>query len=234
MKRGCRVAILAILVFGTVVSCPLMSLGQEGGGDPNGLELHISVTQSPVRAGQPVKVRVEVMNSGKTDVFIGSKMMPQVNDWIYAVTFNVMTQKGEGTPRTIIGGRFVAPPNSNNEPFSTALAKDWILLPVGYSYGTTTTLDSSFFPVLAKPGCYKIQATYRSQGMSAPLYYNALFRSPDKIAQLPGKSWVGIIGSNVAWVKIIPATKPAASDKKRGSSANAAPSQPESQGRRAR
>ncbi len=200
--------VLAVLAaLGTSAS---VSLGQEGGGYPGGVQLHISALKSPVQVGEPIKIKVEILNGGKEDVFIG-RTMPQISGWIYSLLFNVMTPTGKGTARTVEGPPFVLPP-SPRESFSAALAKDWVLLPVGYSYGTTVSLDSSFFPALGKPGRYQIQASYSSRGMGAPLYYNPLFRSPDKIAQLPGKSWVGLIGSNIVWVKIVPAAQSSGSN----------------------
>ncbi len=174
--------------------------------EPAPISVKLVPVKSTFAAGEEVRIDVQILNIGKTDIFVGRKI-PEIANWIYSLNVAVVDKHGNVLPQLV--GTLDVRPADPKEEFSRAVIRDWILLPPGYYIGTTIILDPNDYKGLDKPGQYEILAQYSSMGMDAPLYYNRLRLEPEKIGQLAYKSWKGQVESNSVWITILPkATRP--------------------------
>lgn len=197
-SRGMTVS---FLVFILALLCPRVTVGQDANCESNSLRLRLSIAKQKYGVGEPILVKVELSNDGREPIFVGSQI-PVNETWIYRLTLGIDDEDGNSSPG-LWGGRFVAPPDPKDS-FASALAKAWIALPAGYSYGTTIEIDSDMFEFLKKPGRYRLRAKYVSLGMDVPLYYNAVAKKPEEMAKLPFAGWKGETEGNSLWIEIGP------------------------------
>jgi hypothetical protein len=161
------------------------------------IALRISLPKDTCRAGDVLKLRVEIENMGHEPVFVGSQIW-NVADWIQSLQL-VVTDEG-GKPYSVKTGLppFVMP---SKDTFTEALVKNWVPLQPGHFYGSTLTLEQ---PFQKRPGRYKIHALLKCMGMYAPLYYNTLAQHPEEIRKLPYSAWEGIVESNTLSFQVKP------------------------------
>lgn len=206
LERRLSVLALITITFATNFSNRSFSSGQSRTRGDETITVRLSVEKSRFHVGEAVPLRVELINTGKKRIFIGQEM-PQIEDWIYSVHITVKDDAGRVSPQLVLGPPFVLP-SDPKEDFSTAVIKKWTVLPPGYSYGSTLTIDGQSHSFLMKPGRYEIQATYVSMGMDSRMYYNRLSQSPEELARLPFKSWKGRVNSNCISIDVVRLEKP--------------------------
>ena len=99
-------------------------------------------------------------------------------------------------------GDRLGPPKGD---FYKLIFEYWVVLPPGYSYGTTVDLTGAAFLGTLKPGRYRIAATFGAYGMASTNMNNPLGAYLDKISALPYGSWEGVAECKPIWVEITPA-----------------------------
>lgn len=165
------------------------------------IEVRLSPVQGRYQVGDPINIKVEICNKGRTGVFVGNSI-PEIADWIYNLRLTVVDSQGRVSPSMTASPPFVSPKYSS-EAFSSALIRRWLVLYPGYYLGRTITIDSTTFQFLRHAGQYKISGVYSSQGMDAPLYYNPLSKETDSIQKLAYPQWKGTLTTNEISVEII-------------------------------
>jgi hypothetical protein len=80
----------------------------------------------------------------------------------------------------------------------------WLALGPGQFYGGAFEIDAERYPFLSKPGKYRLQGVYVSQGIDAPVPHNPLRNDPERLRSLPYPGWKGEIRTNSLWIEILP------------------------------
>lgn len=190
-------AVHFIFFSGCVFAYPQMKTQPE-------IEVQIQPTKSTFRKGEPIQIRVELMNRSHRDLFVGRELGGLDSDPAH-VRFYVWNSAGEQSPSgKAVGDRFTPSPES----LLRAVIKRWIALRPQSSYSVTLYLDNSSFSFLKQPGHYRIRATYRSQGIKAQVTAERLVNAKrEDLASLPFPAWEGEVNSNSVWINVLPPAK---------------------------
>ena len=165
------------------------------------LSIRLSLSKNTFRLGESIRVKVEISNDGKSTLFVARNIELDPGA-IGFLELLVTDAKGNVSPRDVSTPvRKAADPG---ESTARAVSKAWVALSPAYSYGTTLRIEPDSYEFLRKPGRYRLQATYFSLGMAAPVYYNSLADKLEEIEKLPFGSWKGKTESNSVWIEILP------------------------------
>lgn len=171
------------------------------------IEVKLSLPKSSLETGKPVMLRAEIRNVGDEAIFVPSKFRVNSSGDPGELEISVL---GEGLGRRSEGAadRFWPP----KEDFFKLVFEYWVVLPPGYSYGTTFDLTKSgVYEFAPPPGRYQIRASYSAYGMSSKNMNNPLGAFLDKVSSLPYESWEGDFKCRPVWFEV---TAPRNSSKK--------------------
>ena len=184
----------------TVVSIgTLMSWGGQQTASTQGpqdtLIVRISAGTGKISAGQPLKLRVEIRNTGDKPVFVG-RDISDLNE-----TLSLFLKHGSEVDRSMsrTAGDFLI---DKGTPLATLLSQHWIVLGPGNFYGGEAIMDTRAFPRLCRPGKYLINGEYKSHGFGALGEGNPLRGRETEIGQLPFTAWEGRVETNSIWVEV--------------------------------
>ena len=181
MKMYLVESLLVVLVCGVPVQA---ALPQAGPSKPTPLELHILIGRRTFRVGESITIRVELVNVGREDVFVGRSLDPIANAPSY-VKLHFEDKHGN-----------IFPGEELTVDFSQdAINQWWIPVEAGNYYGTEIKIDNTSYPFLSTPGKYLIRATYVSKGGVTPA--NVKWRIPAY------RVWKGELHSNSVWIEIL-------------------------------
>lgn len=161
---------------------------QEPGPLPSELQVTISPLKEIITSGDTLKVRVEIWNIGRENLFICRDF--RLGPCDLRLSFEPPAREA----RTAHAADRGFP--GETETFANALVRDWISMPPEHFYGAVLELDPASYPELKEPGRYRIRGRYVSGGLLAPAYYNRLLAFRNEVAQLPAKSWQGEVDTN--------------------------------------
>ena len=192
---------LVVIVVLGAMPAPLPTEIQTRKTEPARISVRLSTPRKNFSVGEPIPLRVEIENRGQASIFVGREI-ELITGWINFLELEVVDLRGNKSPSVTLAPPLVPPPDPN-QSFADALARWWIALPPGYSYGTILSIDGEMYRFLQKPGTYQIRGTYYSQGMLAPVYYNPLRFQPEEVAKLSFSSWTGDTETNSLTVEIV-------------------------------
>jgi hypothetical protein len=140
-------------------------------------------------------VRVEIRNIGRERIFVPSEIgrgYSYLQFWWEDSRGNDLQGSGGAVDSS-------GPPH---EDFTKLLLENWIVLPPGYSYGTS--IDASIDVNEPNPGRYRVRAKYTVSDMDSKGMNNPLGAYLDKIPSLPFPAWKGAVESNPISIEIVP------------------------------
>lgn len=185
-----------------------LALSLSGRGQQNSTEsakseiaVRLSVPKRAITAGEPFDVRVEIWNVGKTALFLRSKINPLMSDGISSLNLSLLDSRGRSSPAVTLAEGMRPPPIPEQNAFQ-ALLGEWVLLPPGYSLGTTLSLNDSYFEFLRMPGRYQLTGTYSSVGLDSPAAFQRLGLDRAQIEALPFPSWSGKVRTNIVSIQV--------------------------------
>jgi hypothetical protein len=161
------------------------------------IEVKISPLINKIAVDGTLRLRVEIWNVGKQDVFICKKFSGTVFEFCeLRFTFDPSSQsKGSASAGTCL--------SCGHEDFLPALIRDWVSIPTQHFYGSIVELTPSKYPELTKPGHYTIRGRFSSDGLLGEQYYNSLTRFPKEIAALPATSFQGEVNTNSIEIDVV-------------------------------
>src|SRR2546423_313518 len=125
------------------------------------ITIRIEATEKVYATGEPVRVRVELSNSGRRDLLVG-RNLSGVGKNPADVAFQVWDSEGRSLPTLAAASDCVMISNPDSLP--TAVLRRWISLPPNSSYVTKVDLPVPS-GTLKHTGRYRIVATYISGGI---------------------------------------------------------------------
>jgi hypothetical protein len=169
------------------------------------LTVTLVLKRAEIHSGQAVPVDVLVHNTGSTPLLIGNLIVRGGGGLpVSRIQFELRDDRGHVIPPDVemIADSFSAKKEPNP---ATAFLSSYLLLHPGYSLTTEFLLDVNLFKDLAKPGYYRLSATYTSNGLSYPPVYHNVGLSDEDIKSLPFKAWSGKLATNEVRFKIMAA-----------------------------
>ena len=171
--------------------------------DNEQIEVKLTPLKKSVKAGETLKVRVEVWNRGPKPIFIRQATYSLCASGPLSLRFElgppVKPQQGVGCAGDCIYSR--------DDTFAAKLASEWTVLPSGAFYGTVDEMYPEAFPQLNTPGRWRLGGTYDSHSeLSLSLCWN-LKPAPDEEEQLKKmryQAWQGTIETNKVWIEVVP------------------------------
>lgn len=159
------------------------------------IEIRLSVLKRSYFYKRPVMIRVEIQNVGRERLFIPS----EIGGGYSYLQFWWKDPKGNDLPGSAGALDGWGP---SHEDFTKMLMKNWIVLPPGYSYGTST--NAAIDVDEPRPGRYQVRAKYSVSDMGSKSMDNPLGAYLDKIPSLPFPAWKGAVESNSLSIEIVP------------------------------
>jgi len=197
-------------ILGVVTGCflalwlwqPFMlgnSLAQ--GTENNQIEVKLIPLQKSIKAGESLKVRVEIWNRGPKPLFIRQATYSLCASGPLSLRLElgppVKPQEGVGCAGDCIYG--------SEDSFAAKLANEWTIIPSGSFYGAVDEMYPDAFPQLTTPGRWRLTGTYESRGdLSLSLCWNPK-PAPDEQEQLKKlhyQAWQGTIETGKAWIEV--------------------------------
>ena len=181
------------------MTLPGMAQTKRGKTEAPPLRLRIWAERKIFKQGEKIPIHVELTNVSHHDVFIGRELWTNASP--SRVEFFVMLSDGRN-----VTGRGSAKDNlaaGAKADFAEALLKWCVLLPAGYSYGTSAALQEFVSAAELVPGTYKIEAQYASAGLKADTRLNPLLSHPDEQAKLEAEDWTGQISARAITIRIV-------------------------------
>jgi len=147
MKHKLTYILLVLIVF----CSPANTTKVQAAENPKGVKLKLSINTKIVRLGEkPAKLRVELWNYGP-DNFISAEALSPYTSAPAFLLIEAVNEQGERAKLwqlQVMG----------------APQEWWNRIPPGHYYGTEYDLNPTDIDALAKPGLYKLVATYVSNG----------------------------------------------------------------------
>jgi hypothetical protein len=163
------------------------------------IEVRLTLPKPSIASGAPVLVRVELRNVGSEPIFVPSKVPVNAGGDPGDLEVRLRDSNGHWLPGRTGAADRIGPPR---EDFYKLLFEYWVVLPPGYSYGTTADLTYGPFIGTLKPGRYQITASYGAYGMDSKNMNNPLGAYLDRISSLPYASWEGVAVCKPIWLEI--------------------------------
>jgi hypothetical protein len=186
-------------------------MGQAGSSRPEAtnVAVHISLQQQSYELGKSIDVRVQLTNNAENPLILPNIIT--LAD-IYTDTsnghieFTLTDLHGEKSPETrMIADTFGRFPT---QPEPELLLGRWFVLYPHESFTTVLKLDETILSFLARPGKYKLSATYSTAGLGYPMSYKSLGWTEQQVASLPFAPWGGKINSNSVWIYVSAESNP--------------------------
>ncbi len=168
------------------------------------IELKIMPEKSVIRAGETLKVKVEIWNVGNDDIIIAQNIDATYGNSELELFLEVGSNLQGAAMRSV--GDLI--PDANPDLANT-FVKNWLTLNKHHYYGTVVFMDPINYPQLGKAGRYRIRAEYSSRGVSAIPGWNGGWLKQEDIDKLPFKDWKGTVNSNFVSIQVsMPMKKP--------------------------
>ena len=191
---------LAGLVLGIVASCGVTKAQTPDADRP--IQVRMSSESRITRAGEPLKLRVEIRNVGNTTVFIEKDLYRPCSQSPLTFQFDVR-------PTAKLKDRLACSADcldDPNESHVNRFIKRWIPLQPDHFYGTVISLSPDFFPELSSPGRWRLRAKYISGGdLTSSLCLSPVPLDRQWTDALPYKAWRGQEDTNAMWIRVLPA-----------------------------
>ena len=168
------------------------------------LEVRLTPLKKATRAGEPLKVRVEIRNTSPATFFIAKDIYELCGP------FSPLSLRLElGPPMKPQPGHGCASDClwDSKATFARRLVTAWTSLPAGNFYGTVISMYPDEFPQLNTPGRWRLRGTYKSTGDLSTEYCldaSPVANNKELIDNLPYKAWRGQVDSNTVWIEVLP------------------------------
>ncbi len=168
------------------------------------IELKIMPEKSVIRAGETLKVKVEIWNVDNDDIIIAQNVDATFGNSDLELFLEVGS-KLQGTAMRGVGDGIPDP----NPDLAKTFVKNCLILNKSHYYGTVVSMDPIGYPQLRKAGHYRIRAEYSSRGVSAIPGWNGGWLKQEDIDKLSFKDWKGTVNSNFISIQVsMPMKKP--------------------------
>jgi hypothetical protein len=161
------------------------------------IELKLIPERAAIRAGETLKVKVEIWNVGDEDIVIAQHVDATFGNSELELLLEVGSTLRGSNIRSVADGI----PDRNPDAAKTFVT-NWLTLNKGHYYGTYVDMDPIGYPQLRKPGRYRIRAQYSSRGIASIPGYNGGWLKQEDIDKLPFKAWEGMANSNFATIQV--------------------------------
>jgi hypothetical protein len=200
-----RFALLALAaIFSAVIAIPRAVHPKQANDSSDStpkIELKLIPEKTTIRAGETLKLRVELCNVGTNDVIIAQNVDAMFGNsrLEFFLEHGSVRERGPGM---VADGIPEADPD-----FEKTFVTNWLTLNRGHFYGTYVEIDPISFPTLRKPGRYKIGAHYESRGISSTPLPNGGYLKQEDVDKLPLTAFEGTVDSNVVRIQVVPKSR---------------------------
>jgi hypothetical protein len=189
-------AVLVALLSATTTGTQSTHSEKPSASNPK-IELKLLPEKTTIRAGETLKLRVELRNVGTGDVIIAQNVGAMFGNsrLRFFLENGLIREEGPG-----MAADGIPVPNPD---FEKTFVTNWLTLNRGHFYGTYVDMDPIDFPRLRKPGRYKIGAVYDSRGISSTPGWNGGYLKQEDVDNLPLPAFKGTISSNILSIQVI-------------------------------
>jgi hypothetical protein len=174
------------------------------------LTVKISADKTTINPGESITVKVEIWNTGSSDVFVAKNIGRYGGDNGYLELLLHYDSKVDG-PSIQVAADFG--PRTNKPPLVGELSKYWVAIPPGHFYGGEETMDPNSFKRLLVPGVYIIKGSYHSSGfLVRDVFANPLASYVDELKLLPFQAWAGDVETNQISIEVVGPARKSSSD----------------------
>jgi len=185
----------SVLLLSTICSLSIASSAAVAQTDrtPSPISVHISTPKRTTTVRTTIHVEVRVANSGDAAMLVPNTVSTASGGTAY-LEFELSDTKGHISPRiNLIADNFM-PVQPSDDNAAAKLLGSWTLLYPHTSLLFDIPIGEAFFKFLQKPGHYRLDATYASNGISYGR--NSLGLSEKLLSSLPYPSWRGKVSTN--------------------------------------
>lgn len=162
---------------------------------PGNLSVRISAKGNAFHAGDTLKLRVVLSNTGNDTIFVPNQIemsgCARGSVRIFSLKGAAFPGQGQGCAADCGRPSEDAP---KLPPIASVVVGDWVPLPPGYAY--SRDIESY---ALGKPGKYLIGGDYTAVGIVGDCRGNY---SAEDIAKLPYRLWTGQVDTNSIWIEV--------------------------------
>ncbi|MFZ0884765.1 MAG: hypothetical protein WAN14_15305 [Candidatus Acidiferrales bacterium] len=168
------------------------------------IEVRLIPIKKSIKAGDVLKIRVEIQNVGSKPLFIENGIYspctpPSPLSLQLDLGPPMKPQKGPGFG---CAGDCIY---SAKDSFASRLLYRWTVLPPGAFYGRVISVQPESFPQLSTPGRWRLSGTYKSIGNLSSSFCFDTAPIPDnqeQINELPYEAWQGKVDTNSVWINV--------------------------------
>ena len=128
------------------------------------VSVHLSVPNKTFTAGEVIYVQLRVSNKGDEPILVANTVS-MANGGVSRIELKLTDVRGKASPGMEMIADY-APVTPSDENAASKLLGSFVLLRPATSLLVDFPIDKSLFEFLAKPGEYKLSATYASKGIS--------------------------------------------------------------------
>jgi hypothetical protein len=162
------------------------------------IELKLTAEKITIRAGERLKLRLELWNVGTNDVIIAQNIDETFGNSELRLFLETDSLR-DSQPAGVADG--IPEPNPD---FEKTFVTNWLTLNRAHFYGTYVYMDPIEFPRLRKPGHYRVGAEYHSRGISSTPGWNGGYLKQEDVDKLPLPALKGTINSNIVRIQVSP------------------------------